>query len=421
MAGPGSAFLCTSPPRSGTLESIVIVGGGLAAARLVQALRRIDEDVPVTMVSAESRLPYDRPPLSKSYLAGTTPLDRLALTTDELWSDVDVRLGVRAERLSVADRTVHLSDGTSVTGDHLVIATGSAPRTIAAWPSTPRVHTLRTLEDSQALSAALTEGSRLAVVGAGFIGCEVAATARGRDVDVTVVDVLEAPCQRGLGAELGTLVADLHTEHGVDLRLGVGVSGVTDTGGGIELSLDDGSAVSADALLVAIGAAPVTGWLRPAEGEPELVIDDGVVCDDHLRVVNGGGHVWAVGDVARWPSSRAGGLTRVEHWTNAIDQGEQLAHNMLGTDRAGPYDPVQFVWSDQYDALIQVVGNVADAGRLETVSGSLADGKALVAAVTGDEVVGLVGWSNARMLMRCRRLLDDGVTIDELRGHLSQL
>lgn len=375
------------------------------------------------MVSAESRLPYDRPPLSKGFLGGTFDEARLPLTNEELWDDVDVRLGMSAVGLSVSERSVTLSDGSTVSGEHVVVATGSAARTIPGWPTSPRILTLRSLDDSRALASRLAAGSRLAIVGGGFIGCEVAATARGLGVDVTVIDVLDVPCVRGLGPELGAVVADLHRRHDVDLRMGVGVDDVVDTGESVDVALADGSTLTADTLLVAIGAAPVTSWLEGSADGPdaELVIDNGVVCDDHLRAVNGGAHVWAIGDVARWASRRAGGLTRVEHWTNAIDQAQQVAHNLLGTDRAGPYDPVQFVWSDQYDALIQVVGHVADAERLETVSGDLSKGKALLAAVTGADVVGLVGWSNARLLMRCRGLLDDGVTIDALRAHVEEL
>ncbi|MDX1512070.1 MAG: FAD-dependent oxidoreductase [Nitriliruptorales bacterium] len=399
------------------MERLVVVGGGLAAARFVQAVRRLEEDVPVTLVSAEPHLPYDRPPLSKKYLAGEFAEDRLWLAPEDLWGEVDTRLGVPAVGLSVEEGTVTLADGTQVGGDHVVLATGSAPRTIPGWPASERVLTLRTLDDSRQLGATLRDASRLAIVGAGFIGCEVAATARGMGVDVTVVDVLEAPCERGLGAELGARVAALHRDHGVDLRLGVGVDEVEDVGDGVRLQAADGEVIEADAVLVAIGAAPVTDWLASSG----LSIDDGIVCDDHLRAANGGGRVWAVGDVARWESGRVGGLTRVEHWTNAIDQAEQVAHNILETERAGPYDPVQYVWSDQYDALLQVVGDVAGAERVETVHGALDDRKALVAAVTNDEVVGLFGWSNARMLMQCRRLLDEGVTIDALRTHLDGL
>ena len=277
--------------------------------------------------------PYDRPPLSKQVLAGHWDVDRLALTVgvdggiDAL--DLDWRLGTLATGLDLDARQVVLADGERLGFDGLVIATGATPRRLPGSEGLAGVHTLRTLDDCLAVRAELDAGARrLVVVGAGFIGAEVAATCRTRGLDVTMVEALPVPLGQALGEEMGAVLADLHRDHGVDVRLGTAVAGLDggDDGRVERVRLADGSAIEADLVVVGIGVVPNTGWL---EGSG-LTLDDGVVCDATTLAAPG---VVAAGDVARWPSRRFGELMRVEHWDNAIAMGAHAARRLLAGRR----------------------------------------------------------------------------------------
>ena len=303
-------------------------------------------------------------------LAGSWDLDRIELTVggegglDGL--DIDWRLGTRATGLDPAGRRVTLAGGEEVPYDGLVIATGARPRALPGTGQLAGVHTLRTLDDCLAVRADLDAGARrVVVVGAGFIGSEVAATCRGRGCEVTVLEALPVPLGRALGDEMGSAMGDLHRDHGVAVRLGVGVAGIEGAGRVERVRLADDTVVEADLVVVGIGVTPNTGWL---EGSG-LALDDGVVCDATTRAAPG---IVAAGDVARWPSHRFGELMRVEHWDNAIAMGEHAARRLL-EDLAGgaaspgePYDPVPWFWSDQYDRKIQLAGPV---GRTPTRCG----------------------------------------------------
>jgi 3-phenylpropionate/trans-cinnamate dioxygenase ferredoxin reductase component len=384
--------------------SVVVVGASLAGLRAAEELRRLGFDGRLVLVGAESHLPYDRPPLSKAVLAGEAGVEDIALrrqSYDDL--DVDWRLGRRAVELDVAARTVELDDGERLVGDRgVVLATGAAPRQLPGLPALAGIHQLRSLDDCLAIRADLDAGARrVVVVGAGFIGAEVAATCRGRHLDVTVLEALPAPMVRGLGPVLGEVLAGLHRDHGVDLRTGVGVDGVDGLDRVERVRLADGSAVEADVVVVGVGVAPSTAWLDGSG----LAIDNGVVCDETLLAAPG---IVAAGDVCRWPNPLFDGeLMRLEHWTNAAEQGIAAGVRLLADadTPAVPFAPVPFVWSDQYEVKIQVAGHVRGDDRIEIVDGSLEERRFVAAVGRGDRLVGAVAFNRPRVLMQYRRLV----------------
>jgi 3-phenylpropionate/trans-cinnamate dioxygenase ferredoxin reductase subunit len=314
----------------------------------------------------------------------------------------------------VADRTVALDDGTALSGSRgIVVATGAAPRPLPGMPAIDGIHLLRTIDDCLALRADLdARPTRVVVVGAGFIGAEVAATCRRRHLDVTVLEALPSPMVRGLGPVLGDVLAALHRDHSVDLRTGVGVDGF-DGGARVErVRLADGSTVDADVVVVGVGVAPVTGWLE-ASG---LELDNGLCCDETLLAAPG---VVAAGDVCRWPNPLFDGeRMRLEHWTNAAEQGVAAAARLLAADdRAEPYAPVPFVWSDQYDLKIQVVGHVRGDDDVAVVDGSLEERRFVAAVGRGGRLVGAVGFGRPRVLMQYRRMIAERCSWDAALSH----
>ena len=359
-------------------EVIVIVGASAAGLAAAETLRREGYEGEITLVGAEALAPYDRPPLSKQILAGEWDADRLALRPDQHLADLhlDLRLGVMATRLSVTSRTVDLADGTSVEFDGLVIATGVRPRQLPG----DGAHVLRTLGDAFALRERIVRGTRLVVVGAGFLGAEAAAVARGLGADVTLLEPAPVPLAHAVGAEVGAVLAQAHLENGVDLRTRVSVSSVARDG----VQLADGEFVAADEVLVAIGAVPNTEWL---EGSG-LTIDNGVVCDEYCAAAPG---VYAVGDVARWHNPLFDASMRIEHRTNAAEQGMAAARNLLSRDSPKPFAPVPYFWSDQYDMKVQAYGYLRGHEEIAIVDGDLAERRFLAAYRTGDRVVGVLG------------------------------
>lgn len=383
------------------MDSIVVVGASLAGLRAVEVLRREGFAGRLVLVGAEVDEPYDRPPLSKEYLAGGADRAAIALRKDGYADlDLDLRLGTAAHSLDVAARTVGVGDDT-LAYDGLVIATGAHPRTIPGWGDLHGVHTLRTAADADAIRAALAAGARLCVIGAGFIGAEVAATARGLGHEVTVLEALPQPMVRGVGPVLGEVLAGLHRAHGVDLRLGVGVESVAGDGKVEHVHLADGTTVDCDAVLVAIGAVPTTDWLAGSGIE----VADGVVCDAALRAAPG---VVAAGDVCRWPNPLFDGeLMRIEHWTNAAEQGIHAARTLLRGDDAEPFSTVPFVWSDQYETKIQSVGRFSGDDRMEVVHGTTTDDRFVALFARGDRLGGALGFSQPRRVMQYRRMIAD--------------
>jgi NADPH-dependent 2,4-dienoyl-CoA reductase/sulfur reductase-like enzyme len=389
-------------------RTIVVVGGSLAGFRAAETLRDEGFDGRVLIVGDEPHLPYDRPPLSKQVLAGTQPPDAASLPVP---ADLDLtwELGASATGLSVDDRRVTLADGRTLAYDGLVVATGATPRRIPGWPALEGVHVLRTLDDCVALRADLVASPpRVVVVGAGFIGSEVAATARGLGLEVTVVEPLAAPVVRGLGEEMGGVVAAIHRDHGVDIRLGIGVEGISGTGRVSSVQLADGSSIDADVVVVGVGVSPTTGWLDGSG----LTVADGVVCDATCLAAPG---VVAAGDVARWPHPVHGEL-RIEHWDNAQEQGEHAARTLLADiagGRGAPFAPVPWFWSDQYDRKLQVAGRAGADCEVAVVAGSVADRKFVALYGRGDRLVAVLGMNMPAKVMRWRQHLVDATPWQE--------
>jgi 3-phenylpropionate/trans-cinnamate dioxygenase ferredoxin reductase component len=344
--------------------TFVIIGGGLAGAKAVEALRDSDFDGQIILFAEEQYLPYERPPLSKEYLAGKKTLTDFTVQNSDWYRDhdIDLRLGSRVSTLDAAGHTVGLPDGTTVTYDKLLLATGSASRR----PPIPGsdadgVHYLRTYDDAVALNSVLTERSSLAVVGAGWIGLEVAAGARQRGVDVTVVETAKQPLVAALGETVGEVFANLHRDHGVDLRLEAQVEEITRTEGAdgkaTGLRMRDGSTVAADAVLVAVGAKPN---VELAEQAGLSMGDGGVLVDTSLRASDP--DIYAVGDIAAAEHPLFSGRIRTEHWANALKQPAVAAAGMLG--KPGEYDELPYFFTDQYDLGMEYVGH---APRFERV------------------------------------------------------
>jgi 3-phenylpropionate/trans-cinnamate dioxygenase ferredoxin reductase component len=389
---------------------IVIAGAGLAALRAAQAVRRAGFAGELVIVGDEPHPPYNRPPLSKELLAGTRQAADVAFPGVDAF-DADWRLGVRATGLDAGARMLTTTAG-ELGYDRLIVATGSRARTLPGVAGGPEagLHTLRGLDDAHALRDALTGGAtrRLAIVGAGFVGCEVAATARGHGIAVTLIDLAPQPLVP-LGPELGARVARMHAGHGVELRLGVGVERVRtgDDGHVTGVALADGSTVTADRVLIALGAVPNTEFLRGTS--VALAADGGVVCDATLTSVSEP-DVLAAGDVAAWPHPGAGGeRVRVEHWTTAAEHGRVAGENAVaGPPERDAHLAPPYFWSDQYDCKIQSVGFPARAARIEIVEeDAAADPPRLVAEALGEsgELAGAVTFNHARRLADLRRRL----------------
>jgi NADPH-dependent 2,4-dienoyl-CoA reductase/sulfur reductase-like enzyme len=355
--------------------------------------------------------------LSKKVLSGEWEPGRVALRRDGGLDalDLDARLGVRAVELDLGGRTVRLTDGSAVAYDALVLATGAEVRRLPGQPDLEGLYMLRTLDDSLALRAALTDGApRVVVVGAGFIGSEVAATARGLGCPVTVVEALPVPLERALGPEIGAACAALHRAHGVDLRLGVGVDGFEGRDRVEGVRLTDGSVVAADVVVVGVGVTPATGWL---EGSG-LELRDGVVCDASLAAGPPG--IYAAGDVCRWPNRLFGEEMRVEHWTNAAEQGAHAARTILGVaagEAPSPYAPVPFFWSDQYGLKLQFLGRAGPDDDVRIVHGSKEEHGFVALYGRAGRLRGVFGMARPKLVMGYQRLLAQGVSWDDALAH----
>ncbi|MGI9603620.1 MAG: NAD(P)/FAD-dependent oxidoreductase [Acidimicrobiales bacterium] len=391
-------------------ESITIVGASLAGIRGAEALRRDGFDGPITLIGEEPHRPYDRPPLSKQLLAGDVEPADIALVPDDRYAelDLDLRLGERASALDPGSRRLTLESGDVLDYDGLMIATGARPRTLAGSENLAGVHVLRTLDHAVELRRALSaDPTRVVVVGAGFIGAEVAATARERGLAVTMIDPLATPMGRVLGDEIGGVCADVHREHEVDLRMGVGVESIIGSERVEAVRLSDGTEVSADVVVVGIGVVPNTEWLDGSG----LTIDNGVVCDETCLAAP---DVTAAGDVARWPNPRFGETMRVEHWDNAVEQGAAAARRLL-TDAAAaePFAPVPWFWSDQYDRKLQLAGRAAPDDEQLLVTGSHEERRFATIFGRAGSIVGVFGMNRPRHVMQYRGLIADGASWDE--------
>jgi NADPH-dependent 2,4-dienoyl-CoA reductase/sulfur reductase-like enzyme len=399
------------------MDDIVVVGGSLAGLRACETLRQEGHTGRITLVGAEQQEPYDRPPLSKKVLSGEWEVDRIRLRKPEEFASLDLtlRFGVKATGLDTAAHTLSLGDGTTLAYDGLVIATGATPRRLPGQPMLDGVTELRTLADSLGLQARIADGSaRVIVIGAGFIGLEVAATARQKGCAVTVLEGGPAPMIRGLGPAMGFAVASAHARHDVEVRCGVQVQSIEGEHGRVTgVRLASGELVPAEVVVVGVGVAPAVDWLD----DSGLALRDGVVCDATLNTGVPG--VYAAGDCARWPNLAFEGHDdvemRVEHWTNAAEQGAAAARNLLAVSRGEQpeaYVSVPFFWSDQFDSRIQFVGRAHGGDDIHVVAGST-DGA--FAALYGWEgrLRGVLGVSMPKMVMPFRALIAQRASWDE--------
>ncbi|MCB1289636.1 FAD-dependent oxidoreductase [Mycolicibacterium sp.] len=391
-------------------SGIVIVGGGLAGSRTAEQLRKSGYREPIVIVGDEAHLPYDRPPLSKEVLSDPAKgLPDVLLRPVEFYeeNDIAVVLGVAAESLDPAARTVALADGTVLDYDEVVIATGLEPRRIPSFPDLDGIAVLRSYDDAMALRERAVAAGRAVVVGAGFIGCEVAASLRSLGVAVTLVEPQPAPLAGVLGERIGELVARVHRAEGVDVRTGVGVAEVRGSDGRVsEVRLSDDSLLPADLVVVGIGSRPATDWLVGSG----VALDNGVVCDEVGRASEE--HVWALGDVASWRDA-VGHQIRVEHWSNVGDQARVMVPAMLGQEPPAVV-AVPYFWSDQYDVKIQCLGEPAPGDVVHVVED---DGRRFLAYFERDGVLsGVVGGGMPGKVMKTRAKVAARAPIGEVLG-----
>ncbi|MGH3516956.1 MAG: NAD(P)/FAD-dependent oxidoreductase [Haloechinothrix sp.] len=388
------------------MRTVTVVGASLAGLRSVEQLRLQGYDGRVVVIGEEPHRPYDRPPLSKAFLAGTVPADELALVETDDQDDLAAqwRLGVRAEHLDVAAGVITLSNGEEIATDGVVIATGGRPKMLPGCEYLDGVHTLRTIEDAIALRAELAGGaSTVVVVGAGWIGAEVASTCRELGLRVTIVEAVRAPLARTLGMEMAAVCTALHVDHDVALRCGVGVAAFTSAphSGGHRVTgvvLEDGTRLPADVVVVGAGMRPATDWLAGSR----IDVDNGVRCDPGCvtRVPS----VVAVGDVSRY-QSHTGHYVRHEHWTNAAEQPATAIRNLLAGSTIDHYRPSGYVWSDQYGLRLQFAGHTEGADEVEVIDGSPDDRKFIAAYRRNGSTIGVLAMNNAKLFTRMRRQL----------------
>ncbi|MFI0349777.1 NAD(P)/FAD-dependent oxidoreductase [Actinomadura sp. 9N407] len=393
------------------MDSVIVVGGGLGGVRAVEALRSKGYEGELTLVSAERHRPYDRPPLSKAVLAG----DRDDTTVDADWDRLRARLllGERATALRLAPGgggTVATTAG-DLAFDGLVIATGARPITL---PGDGPQHVLRTIEDARALRARLTGGARVVIVGAGWIGAEVATAAAKKGCAVTVVEAADAPLANAIGSGIGALTAPWYAEAGVELRTGVKVAAIEHGG----LALADGGRIEADEVVVGVGVRPELGWLDGSG----LLLERGIVTDASFRTGvesdtpgepgEPGAYrpdVVAVGDCASWWSARYGRRLLVEHWDTALNAPEVAAATLLGQEAA--YDAAPYFWSEQFGRMVQYAGHHPVAER-HVLRGDPASGKWAVCWLTGERLEAILTVNSPRDLMQARRLITAGTPVD---------
>jgi 3-phenylpropionate/trans-cinnamate dioxygenase ferredoxin reductase subunit len=422
-----SAVTATGLAPDGT---VLVVGASLAGWRAVETLRVEGFQGGISLVGQELHLPYDRPPLSKQVLAGTWPPEKAVLADRKRTSQLQVHevLGHRAVRLDVGARQIEIDDGTVLTGDAIVVATGASPRQMPGTEGLSQsdgLFTLRTLDDSLALRAALMAGEsrRVVVIGAGFIGAEVASTCAGLGCRVTVVEVMEIPLSNVLGPMIGAHCGSLHVAHGVDLRTGEGVAAIRRGGArraegasaGLVVELVGGAVLEADVVVVGIGVVPAVDWL---EGSG-LTIENGVVCDDRLFAADG---IVVAGDLARW-LWRHDGLEeqiRIEHWQLAAEGGVSAARSLLaGRKDAVPFTPIPYFWSDQFGVRFQVLGNPGGQDEVRLVEGTLEEGKFVALFGRAGRLRAALAIGKPRHLMGYRPLLEAGSSWDDALAHVA--
>lgn len=397
------------------MRSVAVVGASLAGLAAARALRAQGFDGSITLIGDEARPPYDRPPLSKEFLLGETSAEELALAADgDEDLGIDWRLGTTAVGLDPGGRRITLSDGGEVRADGAVLATGARARTLPQADGLSGVHTLRTLDDALALKESLASGGPLVVIGAGFIGAEVASTALAAGLDVTVVEALPVPMAGALGAEMGAACAELHADHGVRLLCGTPVRGLTADGArgvparaarpevnvtGVELA--DGTVLPAATVVAGIGAVPNTEWLAGSG----LFVRDGVLTDAHCATTLP--NVVAVGDCAAWYHSPTARYVRSEHWTHALRQPETAVRTLLaGAGTYGPpAAPLPYFWSEQYGVRIQFAGERQEGDSVRIEDGDTQDRSFLAVYERDGSPTAILGMNRTKQFTRWRRQL----------------
>jgi NADPH-dependent 2,4-dienoyl-CoA reductase/sulfur reductase-like enzyme len=385
------------------VKAITVVGASLAGLQAARSLRSQGFDGRLVIIGDEPHRPYDRPPLSKEFLAGKFGTESLLLEDADDALEAEWRLGTPASSLDTFGREVVLADGSRVRSDGIVIATGARARTLPGTGPGAGVHVLRTLDDALALRDDLVAGSRVVVIGAGFIGGEVASTARALGCEVTVVEAMPTPLAGPLGAEMGAIVSDLHEHHGVRLICGAGVDCIVGRERVEAIGLTDGTSLPADVVVVGIGALPNVEWLAGSG----VVLANGVECDHEGRTGVPG--VVAVGDCASWKDVRRGRSHRVEHWTGALERPLTAVTSLLSgsaSDTVSRPTNIPYFWSDQYDVRIQFAGHAADADSVTVEEGSVESRDVLAVYRRGDEPVAVLGMNQARLFGRWRRQLN---------------
>jgi NADPH-dependent 2,4-dienoyl-CoA reductase/sulfur reductase-like enzyme len=389
------------------VRSILVVGGSLAGVSAAEELRAQGYDGELTLLGAEQHLPYTRPPLSKDALLEGIDPTALQLRTEDWYAErgIELRLGTPAAGLNAAHRHLRLADDSTLNYDGLVIATGLAHRPMPSGLRLRYAHQLRTLDEAERLSAALADAQHLIVVGAGFVGLETAATARLLGLDVTVLDVAAQPMSKAFGPEIGTWFARRHELAGVRLLLSASIIRADDEPDGTTtITLGSGEVLRADCCLVGTGSMPTTDWLRGSGIE----LGDGVLCDPTLAT--NVPDVVAAGDIARWDNEQFGESMRVEHWTNAVEQGVHAAGRLLGS--RDPFTSVPFFWTDQFDAKLRCVGRPSLGDDVHILREE--EGRLVAAFSRGGRISGAVCVNAPRELAQLRRAIAERAPIVEL-------
>ncbi len=387
----------------------VIVGAGQAGGRAAEAMRAHGFTGRIVLIGEEPHLPYERPPLSKQVLLREYEPDRARLNPPEFYAEqeIELRLGVRATAIDAGAQRVDLGDGSAETYDKLLLTTGAAVRRLPLpGGELGGVHVLRGIEDSLAIRDALEPGARIAIVGGGYIGLEVAAAARMRGCDVTVIEVLDSLLARVMSPAMGEYFACLHRGHGVELRLGTGVTGLDGDGRIERVRLGDDTVVAADAVVIAVGVVPATELAKTAG----LAIGDGIAVDEFARTSDP--NIFAAGDATEHPNPTVGRRVRLESWQNAQNQAIAAARAMCGVGE--PYAEVPWFWSDQYDVNLQMLG-LPDGDSESVLRGDMAGEAFTIFHVHEDRVVGATAINGARDIAVARRLIAQQRSVDPAR------
>ena len=392
----------------------VIVGASLAGVRAAEAAHRVGYKLPVTLIGDEIHLPYDRPPLSKAFIVDGGEAD-YHLSADELTAlGVTMRLGVTATAIDSARKRVLLSNGKELPYDKLLICTGASPRRLLQLPALPGIFHLRTLDDAEAIRKALDEGSEVVIVGAGFIGSEIASSAKKHGANVTIVEASPVPLVRAVGPVIGDAISGLHKRNGVRLLCGIQIEQVIGEDRVRAVRLSNGETIPADLVVVGIGAAPATAWLA-GSGIQLHPGDGGIICNEYLETSIPG--IYAAGDLAHWPNGAMDMAMRLENWTNAADQGAHAAMNAVGRNQPRAYESVPYFWSDWYGQRIQFVGS-AVSDSVTYASGGSNDDRFLALYRLGNRLIGATALNEPRQMMKLRRFIGQNGHWDDVAALL---